>query len=183
MASISACSAGLALSFSATALLIAAKAEALSASDITALPLLVTLMFGPVAMASPQKHIAHAGSSVCAALNERIDSAWLKPKASTMPWSKYFCASALEVVISRWKSPMPSNSGAPAIAATSGASASGGVAASSATGATAVSASSGPCIHSLIWLQPVSAMALTAITIILCVIIRPLVTGPASQTV
>jgi hypothetical protein len=41
-----------------------------------------TLMLGPSAHASPQKHIAHWGSSRCALRNARSASSWLKPHAS-----------------------------------------------------------------------------------------------------
>ena len=63
----------------------AAKAALRSSADIITLPLLVTLIFGPVANASPQKHIAQLGSKVCAARKLRIDSAWLNAKAKTIP--------------------------------------------------------------------------------------------------
>ena len=38
-----------------------------------------TLMLGPSTSASPQKHMAHCGSSCCAAWKARRASAWLKP--------------------------------------------------------------------------------------------------------
>ena len=49
---------------------------------------MASLMFGPSAKASPQKHMAQLGSSSCAARKLRAASAWLKPQTSRMPWSK-----------------------------------------------------------------------------------------------
>ena len=66
----------------ATALANAASAGALASGIIGA------LMLGPSTSASPQKHMAQPGSSYCAAWNARCASAWLKPKASRMPWLK-----------------------------------------------------------------------------------------------
>jgi hypothetical protein len=81
----SACSMGVVEPLSETAFCAAACAALRSAGDMMALPLTVTLMFGPVASASPQKHIAQEGSSRCAALKALMASAWLNPKAITIP--------------------------------------------------------------------------------------------------
>ena len=55
-----------------------ARAIAFSASTLAS-GVSGALMLGPWASASPQKHIAHSGSSRCASRNEAIAAAWLKP--------------------------------------------------------------------------------------------------------
>ena len=46
------------------------------------------LMCGPFAMATPQKAMAHFGSSSPARRNARIASSWLKAYMKARPWSK-----------------------------------------------------------------------------------------------
>src|SRR5690606_2633727 len=70
------------------------------------------LTWGPRTRASPQAHIAQAGSRRCASRKARAASAWLKAKARTRPWSKNRCAIASSVATGRVWSPRPSRSGA-----------------------------------------------------------------------
>ena len=77
------CSTGLAPGARALALASASHAAFARSSGTTGL-----LMCGPFAMATPQKAMAHFGSSSPARRNARIASSWLKAYMKARPWSK-----------------------------------------------------------------------------------------------
>ncbi len=102
----SACSTGLAPAAAAWASFSASHAAFARSSGTTGL-----LMCGPFATATPQKAIAHFGSSSAARRNARIASSWLNAYRKARPWSKYRCASGDVVVTFRDSPPRPSKSG------------------------------------------------------------------------